>query len=70
MLSIFSKSLESREGTNVSGVMWKMGGKVPLLSFFWASEGELGLLEKTGSRVYACLGVVYVAWILVDGAKS
>lgn len=54
----------------MSGVMWKMGGKVPLLSFFWASEGELGLLEKTGSRVYACLGVVYVAWILVDGAKS
>lgn len=62
MLSIFSSSLESREGMSVSGVTWKMRGKLSSPGFFDASEGFPMPFKEAKSRAYACLGGVYVAW--------
>ena len=42
MLSILSNSLERREGTNVSDVMWKMGGwrSSPIAGFLLIIRGR------------------------------
>lgn len=47
---------------SVSGVTWKMRGKLSSPGFFDASEGFPMPFKEAKSRAYACLGGVYVAW--------